>query len=351
MKRKFLATLLTLCMTVSLFGCGAKEEAPAAEAPAQTEEAAAPEAEVEARVLTLATTTSPTSTLNRATQYMADGIREATGGAIDIQIYGDSTLGGQVEYLEGISMGTVDMCLIGPAALEDFYDQYAIYGMPFLWKNSEHIKNFLNSDTGKEINEAYKEKTGVRYLCCFDENGRMVWTSKKPVKTLADFEGLKLRVPEVSLFINTFTALGANATVVPLGDLYTGMQTGLVEGYELTISGSYSTSLYEQAKYCTVTNHTEDLIFVQINDDVWNSLTAEQQAIFQEWADKAVVYHREIFEAEYDAMQKEIEESGVEFIELTEEDRAEMSAAVAAIIDELYEGIIDPALLEEIRGM
>ena len=343
MNKKFLAMLLTLAMVLSLAACGSKKEETPAETPAETP--------VETRTLAVAAITSATSTHGIATQYMADGLREASNGSLDMQLYNDSTLGGQVEYIEGCSMGTVDMCIAGTAALEDFYSKYAVYGIPFLWRDEEHIMNFFHGEMGQKLNEEFLEATGMRILAFYYCGGRHVWTNNKPLRTLEDFKGVALRVPEVSVYIDSFNALGCNATVVPLADVYTGMQTGLVDGFELPISGTCSVSLHEQSKYCTLTNHMADCAVLIINEGVFQSLTEEQQALMLEWSDKLNEKHVEVFAEEYAKYEQQALDAGVEFIEVSAEERVKIADALQGVISALEDGVFEPGYLDAIRDM
>ena len=114
-----------------------------------------------AKSLTLASTLGDNTSIIQCAREMADTISEATGGEIDIQIFPDSTLGGQDEFIEGVQMGTVDMCIIAAGALEGFYDQYAVYSVPFLFNSTEAAYNFFMSEDGQAINEAFREQTGM----------------------------------------------------------------------------------------------------------------------------------------------------------------------------------------------
>ena len=373
-KRQLFAVMMAAALTaISVAGCGssapapttaapaattaAATEAPAAEteAPAETEaaetEAAAEAAPVgESFTLSLATTQSSSTAIVKIITEMADNIRDETGGTVDIQIYPDSTLGGQNEYLEGVSMGTVDMCLIASAALEGFYDQYAIYALPFLLKNVDQAYKFYESEDGQAINNEFKNRTGIKVIDMFDEGYRQVFT-KRPVHTLADFAGLKIRVPDVPLLVGTFNGLGCNATIVPLGDLYTGLQTGLVDSFELPTGSAYGNSVYEQVDYCTITNHIGGAMFVLINDNVWSKLSPEQQEIISKYAKEASEKNRQNITTSDQEQWEAMKESGIEFIELTDEAREEIVEAMNKVIDDLYGGVFDPAMLDRARAL
>ena len=297
------------------------------------------------QTLTLASTLTDTTSVITVTKEMADNVREATGGSVDIQVFPDSTLGSQDDFLEGVQMGTVDMCIIAAGALEDYYDQFAVYSVPFLFNSTQAAYDFFCSEDGQAINDAFCEQTGMKVVGLFNEGFRQVWC-KTPINTLADFEGIKLRVPDVSLYINMFSELGAQATVVPAGDLYTALQTGLVEGMELPIASVFGASTYEQVKYCTLTNHIGGAMCLLINQAKWDSLTEDEQNAILQYADEAGAKDRENLSSLEEEDRKQIEEYGIEFIDLTDEARDEIVEAMGAVIDDLYGDKLDAAMLE-----
>ena len=299
--------------------------------------------------LTLASTLTDTTSVITVTREMADKVLEATDGSVEIQVFPDSTLGSQDDFLEGVQMGTVDMCIIAAGALEDYYDQYAVYSVPFLFNSTQAAYDFFKSEDGQAINDAFCEQTGMRVVGLFNEGFRQVW-SKNPIHELADFSGMKLRVPDVSLYINMFSELGAQATVVPAGDLYTALQTGLVEGMELPIASVFGASTYEQVKYCTLTNHIGGAMCLLINEGTWESLTEDEQNAILQFADEASAKDRENLTALEEEDRAQIEEYGIEFIDLEDDAREEIVEAMGAVIDSLYGDKLDADMLERARA-
>ena len=300
------------------------------------------------QTLTLASTLTDTTSVISVTREMAEKVLEATDGSIDIQVFPDSTLGSQDDYLEGVQMGTVDMCIIAAGALEDYYDQFAVYSVPFLFNSTQAAYDFFCSEDGQAINDAFCEQTGMKVIGLFNEGFRQVWC-KQPINTLADFQGIKLRVPDVSLYLNMFSELGAQATVVPAGDLYTALQTGLVEGMELPIASVFGASTYEQVKYCTLTNHIGGAMCLLINEGKWESLTEDEQNAIAQFADEASAKDRENLSTLEEEDRKQIEEYGIEFIDLADDARDEIVEAMGAVIDSLYGDKLDGAMLERAR--
>lgn len=358
--KKLFAMILGISMTAGLLsGCG-NSSTSRPEVPEETLQESATDSEPspeetssspETKTLTLAATLGNSTSIIQTTTTMSEKVKEETGGAIDIQVFPDSTLGGQRDFLEGVSMGTVDMCIIAAGALEDFYAPYALYSVPFLFRDAEHTYEFFKGETSQSINDKFLELTGMRIIGLYNEGFRQVWTKDTPIHALSDFSGLKLRVPEVTLYINMFSALGCNATVLPVGDLYTGLQTGLVDGMELPIGSVYGASTYEQTKYCTMTNHIGGAMFLLVNENVWQSLSEGERDCILKYVEEASAQDRQNLENETDNYKTEIEATGVEFIELADEARVELVDAMSSVVSELYGEILDEAMLDEIRSM
>ncbi len=362
-RQKLLAVFMAGCMMAGVLGgCGGSKE-PAAEQPAvpqeeqsgeaadggaQEDTGAAPAGET--ITLSLATTQSSSTPIVQIATKMVEGIKEASGGTVDIQLYPDSTLGSQSEYLEGVSIGTVDMCLIAAGAIETFYDQYAVYSVPFLLRSVDHTYKFYLSEDGQAINDELLSRTGIRVVACFDEGFRQVF-SNKPVKSLADFAGLKIRIPDNPLYVNTFNGLGCSATVVALGDLYTGLQTGLVDSFELPTGSAYGNSVYDQVDYCTKTNHIGGAMFLLVNDKVWNTLSAEQQQIILDYAEEASAENRENVTKNDEEQWKIMEESGIEFIDLTDGAYQEIVDKMESVVNDFYGDVLDKEMLDRARAL
>ena len=129
------------------------------------------------------------------------------------------------------------------------------------------------------------------------------------------------------------------------------MQTGLVDGFELPISGTCSISLHEQSKYCTLTNHIADCAVLIINENVFQSLTEEQQNLMLEWSDKLRAKHIEVFNSEYAGYEQMAIDAGVEFIEVSEEERVKIADAMQDMISELEDGVFEPGYLDAVRNL
>lgn len=301
--------------------------------------------------LTLAATLADTTSIIRCTKEMSVDIKEETNGAIDIKVFPSSTLGAQNDFLEGVQMGTVDMCIIAAGAVENFFSKFAVYSVPFLFRDTEHAYNFFKSDISKRMNDDFLAKTGMRIIGLFNEGYRQVWTKEITITSLNDFNGLKMRVPDVTLYVKMFSALGCNATILPYGDVYTGLQTGLIDGVELPIPSVYTGGIYEQVKYCTMTSHIGGPMFCIINDNVWQSLTSDQQESISRNLEKATKADRENLVTDTTEYITKMKASGITFTDLSGNAMDDLAIAMESVVQDLYGNLLPKDMLESIRAI
>lgn len=332
-----------------LFAGGSKEAGKNAPSTAPAQKSSQPPAAT--RALTLAATLADTTSIIRCTNDMSANVKADTNNAVDIKVFPSSTLGAQNDFLEGVQMGTVDMCIIAAGAVENFYPKYAVYSVPFLFRNTEHAHMFFQSDISKQMNDEFLAKTGMRVLGLFNEGYRQVWTKNAPITSLSDFKGLKMRVPDVKLYVKMFTALGCNATILPYGDVYTGLQTGLIDGVELPIPSVFTGGIYEQVKYCTMTSHIGGPMFCIINNKVWLSLTKDQQDSILKNLEKATTADRANLVTDTVEYVTKMKASGIKFTDLSSSAMTELAAAMDSVVQDLYGDLLPRNMLASIRAI
>jgi tripartite ATP-independent transporter DctP family solute receptor len=282
-------------------------------------------------VLKLGHTMPPTHPANEAALEIAEEVAARTNGAIEIQVYPAAQLGGAKDLIEATIRGTQHMAFDGPGVISQFFPKISVLDMPFLFDSYDQFLRVYNSSYGEELRQELLEKRNLRVLDVCYYGSRQLTTSKKPVRTIDDMKGLKLRVPEVQESLESFRAIGASPTPVAFGEVYFALQTGVVDGQENPLTTIYTYKFYEVQKYLTLSNHQIATLFLMINDDVWQSLTPEQQQIMLEAAAKALErYNAKIFEDE-ERLVNVLKEEGLEVIELDPEVRNRFKEAVRSI--------------------
>jgi C4-dicarboxylate-binding protein DctP len=304
------------------------------------------------KVLKLAATLPADASPIQCLTAAADQLRKDTNGALDIQIFPASQLGGQREFTEGVSMGTIEMCIIANGALESFEPRWAVYSIPFLFNNADHVYKFYDSPLNQQILADFRNKSGIYTLGMFTEGEfRTVWTRTKPVRRLEDFRGVKLRVPEIPIYIDLFNALGANATPMPFGDVYTGLQTGIIDGLELAATSVILNNLTEVNKYNTKTMHIASPMVVLVNDGVYKSLSPEHQKALSNAIAAASKQDRINAETNSKNNDNVLKQRGLEIIDLPASEITKIRQAVQPVIDNYTKSVFAPAFLDQVRAL
>jgi tripartite ATP-independent transporter DctP family solute receptor len=263
-------------------------------------------------VLKLAHSLDVTHPVHKAMEYMAEKVKEKSSGRMEIQIFPSEQLGTEKEDIEALQLGYLAMTKTSTAVMEGFVPRMKIFGIPYLFRDSEHYWKVLKGPIGKELLLAGQSK-GLRGLCFYDAGARSFY-AKKEIDSPADLEGLKIRVMNSAMSIKMIDAMGGSPTPIPWGELYTSLEQGVVDAAENN-PPSYRTSRhYEVCKYYTLDEHARLPDILMISVRVWNKLKPEFQQILQEAVDESVEYQRKIWaEAEKEDL-KIVEEAGVKVI-------------------------------------
>jgi len=234
----------------------------------------------------------------------ADLVKEKTNGEIVIDVMYGGVLGGERDVAEGIQLGTVDGAILG-GILQNFDPAMAILEFPFLFKNEAHIKYVMDGPVGQVINERLQEKIGMRYLSIIMRTSREL-TTNKPINSLADLKGLKIRVPEMKAHLETWKALGANPTPLAFPEVYTALQLGTVDGQENPLPVIYANKFFEVCDYLAFTDHLPGFMMIIINNDLYKSLSYENRIALLEAAKEASEYNDEILAASIESIKNEL---------------------------------------------
>lgn len=243
-------------------------------------------------------------------------VEEATDGRIKIEIFSASSLGSEREQLQSIQAGGLDFFRVNSSSLPDFWGKaMGILALPFMFENRQHQWNALNGPAGREILDGLSNTVqGMIALTYYDDGARHMFTETKPVETVADMKGLKIRVPENAIFMDMIAAFDANPTPISYGELYSALQTGIVDGAENTIAGYLTNSFYEVAGHFSLTGHVASPGVVVVSEQTWDDLSADDQAIIKDAAQKSSVFVRDETEKFENAALEELEELGANII-------------------------------------
>jgi tripartite ATP-independent transporter DctP family solute receptor len=350
MAKKFLSTLCAVLLTASMTACGVT-------APAELETtdinagAAAGDTEVTGDSITLVMAeVNPLDTVvGKVDQKFKEEVESRSNGTIKIDLQASGVLGSEnvvVDTMLG-GGGTVDIARISAFILTSYDGQKTkLLSLPYTFVSREHYWNFATSDLADEfLLEPYENGNGVRGLFYGEEGFRHFFT-RKEIKDINSFKGMKLRVSNDPVMEGLAKGLGANPTVVDFGELYNALQTGVVDGAEQPITNYKSNAFPEVAGNMILDGHTIGATEVIIADDTWNKLTEEQQNILVEAGKAAQEYNRSIADEEEEKVLKELKDEGVNIIDV--EDKTPWQKAVQKVVDDnikgqedLYKKIVD----------
>lgn len=245
------------------------------------------------------------------TQMMMMAIDEINANAEDVHVtgYPNGVLGGSSDLVEGVQEGFVDIITEGPAQFAAWIPKAAQVEAPFLWQSVEHMQKAMNGGYKDTLNELFTS-INVQILGTFYYGTRQL-TANKPVTTLADLAGMKIRVPQSELYVKMVESWGASATPMNINELYMALQTGTVDAQENPLTTYSSYKFYEVVKNVILTNHIICPNMIFINGDVWNKLSDHDKEVVHTAINNAIAWQDEqIIEAEK-TLATELEQYGV----------------------------------------
>jgi tripartite ATP-independent transporter DctP family solute receptor len=272
-----------------------------------------------------------------AVKMMSDTISKKTGGKHTIKVFTGNQLGGEKDTIEQTRIGALDLVRINVAPMNNICPETMVPTMPFVFRSVEHMRKVLDGPIGDQILKAC-ESQGFVGLAFYDSGARSIYTTKKPVKTLADAKGLKIRVQQSDLWVSLLQAMGANATPMPYGEVYTALKTGLVDGAENNWPSYDTAKHHEVAKFYSVTEHSMAPEMLLMSKKVWDTLTPGEQKIFREAAKESVPYMRKLWDEKEKKSRDVVLKAGAQEIQV---DKKSFQAAMKPVYDKF---ITDPKL-------
>jgi tripartite ATP-independent transporter DctP family solute receptor len=247
---------------------------------------------------------------------MGKKLDAATSGRLTIQMFPSMQLGGEKEAIEQAQVGALQIARISVGAVGPVVDDVNVFNMPFVFRDSKHMEAVLDGEIGTELLNKItaNEKTGLVALGWMNAGSRNIYNSKRPIKTLADLKGLKIRMIGNPLFIDTMNALGGNGVAMGFDQVFSAMQTGVVDGAENNLPSFVAQNHFQVAKYFSMTEHLiipELLVFSKAS---WAKLTPDDQALLKKFGREAQLEQRALwYEAEKTALDK-MKEVGTDIV-------------------------------------
>jgi C4-dicarboxylate-binding protein DctP len=337
--RKLLTVLLTLSMVLSLAACTGSGKS------ADTTGEAGDDTVYE---LKFAHVVRPTTPKGAAAEEFKRIIEEKSNGRIKVSIFPDSQMGTDQEINEQILSGALDMNTPLLATLTSFVSEFELFDLPYLFTSSDEAYDALTGDVGEKFNAALEEK-GLVGLGYWTGGFKQFTNSVRPVKSVADLNGLKIRVSQSPILVSQFRAINAGGISVPFSELYSALQTKTVDGQENPFANIASKKFYEVQKYMTVSDHGFMGYAFIISKKKFDSMPEDLQAMVHEAAQEATAWEwAKTAEKDSEYLQ-EIKDAGMIIDEFTDKEKAEFKEATKIAYDEFSKMENGQELLEAVK--
>jgi tripartite ATP-independent transporter DctP family solute receptor len=330
MKRTFVVCLLALLSFGMVWGAGQADE----------------EVKGETIVLRLAETHGADYPTTKGDYEFARVVEERTDGRIKIEVYPGSQLGEERAVIEQVQFGAIDFTRVSISPLAAFSSNFNALQMPYLYRSADHMWEVLNGPIGDKFLSSL-EPAGFVGLSWFDSGARSFYNSVRPIKTVENLAGLKIRVQESELMVGLVEALGAVATPMPFGEVYSAIQTGVIDGAENNWPSYYSTSHYEVAKYYTLDEHTRVPEITIASKITMDKLSPEDQEIIKQAAKDSMLYQINAWAAYEKVAEEAVVANGNEVHRLS--DNSAFQEAMQPLYDALPQELQD--VVAEIRAV
>jgi len=250
-----------------------------------------------------------------AVKYMGELLKRETNGRLDIKVFHSGQLGEEKDTVQQTQFGVIDMNRINLAVLNNVVPETRVPGLPFLFRSVEHMHKVMDGEIGEQILKAFEPHNMIG-LAYYDSGSRSFYNVKRPIKSLDDMKGLKIRVQQSDLFIDLIKALGGNPTPMPFGEVYSGLQTGVVDGAENNWPSYQSTRHFEVAKYYSLSEHSMMPEVLVMSKRSWDKLSKDDQQLVRKAAKESVTKMRELWEAREKQAKDTVVAAGAQINEL-----------------------------------
>lgn len=298
-------------------------------------------------VIKLAHGAEPTEPTHKGALYLAKKMEERTNGAVKVQVYPSEQLGSERDIIEATKVGAIQMFFSSPGSIGVFQPDVQIFNGPFVWKDWEEAKRIMRGPFGQKIYAKLEKEHGLIIL---DPTWYWGWrhltTRNTPIRRPADTKGLKIRAPNIPIFVETIKAMGASPTPIDFSEVYTALQQGVVDGQENPIPTIWAKKFFEVQKYVMLTGHMLQSNSMAVNGKFFGSLPAEYRKILKEEALAAGEHATELQQGEENSLIAQIEKAGTQIIR--DVDREAFRKATEGVYD-LFKDKWTPGLYQDLR--
>ena len=271
-------------------------------------------------------------------------VSEKTGGNVKVEVFHSSQLGNERDLIEGLQLGTVEMCVVSTAPLSSFTTQFEVFDLPFIFSETKKTREILDGPIGQGILDTLVNQ-GIIGLCYFENGFRNITNRVRPITKPEDLKGLKIRTMESPIHMASFRAMGTNPTPMALGELFTALQQGTVDGQENPLAIINTSKFYEVQKYLSITEHFYAPAPLLIGKSFFDRLDADSQKAVKDAAIEARGYERGLLDDMNTRLRDELQKAGME---INIVDKQLFIDAVQSVYAE-YEKEIGKELIQQVQ--
>ncbi len=277
-------------------------------------------------------------------KYFGELVKDRTGGRYAVEVYHSAQLGEEKDTIEQVRSGVLELNRVSMAPFNGTVKESIIPALPYIFRSEDHMHKVMDGAVGDQIKAAF-ENVGLVVLAYYDAGSRSFYNRTKPVNSVEDLKGMKFRVIQSDIFVDMVTALGANATPMPYGEVYSSIETGVIDGAENNFPSYDTAKHFEVAKFFSLDEHTILPEVFVMNKAAFDQLSAEDQEIFKQAAKDSVAKQRELWAAKVAESRKRVEEAGAQ---ITTPDKQGFIAAMEPVY---AKHVTDPVLQKMVEDV
>jgi tripartite ATP-independent transporter DctP family solute receptor len=263
-----------------------------------------------------------------AVKYMSDLLDKRSNGKYKIKVFNKGALGSEKETIDQVKIGALEMTRVNIAPMNSLCAKTMVPTMPFLFRSIDHMRKTLDGPVGEEILKSCEDQ-GLIGLAFYDSGARSIY-AKKPIKTVADAKGLKIRVQQSDLWVALVSAMGANATPMPYGEVYTALKTGLIDAAENNIPSFDTAKHVEAVKIYSKTEHSMAPEILVMSKVIYDKLPKAEQDMIRAAAKESVAFQRQKWDEQEAKSLANVKAQGAEIVEV---DKKSFQAVMGPVYD------------------
>jgi tripartite ATP-independent transporter DctP family solute receptor len=280
-------------------------------------------------------------------KYFGELLKERTQGRYSLEVYHSAQLGEEKDTIEQVRSGVIELNRVSMAPFNGTVKESIVPALPYIFRSEEHMHKVMDGAIGDQIKKAF-EPAGLVVLAFYDAGARSFYNKTKPINSVADMKGLKFRVIQSDIFVDMVAALGANATPMPYGEVYSGIETGVIDGAENNFP-SYDTAKHaEVAKNYSLDEHTILPEVFVMNKAAFDKLTPEDRAVFKQAAKDSVAKQRELWSGKVAESRTNVEKLGAQ---ITTPDKQGFIDAMAPVYEKHVKDDVLKKMVEDVKAV